>query len=677
MNRHFSSIALTAAWLLAGAALGQSTNFDSLAAVLPKLPDGEEKGEVLGQLLKLSANTDLEKARDFGRQRVAMSRRTGDKLGLATANKDIGVTFLIASEYDSAKRYDQLARRGFEELLERPGAADRAKVLEGYAGTLGNIGNWHYYQSALDSAVHYLRRAVDLSGQSGIEKVKANSLGTLAFIYTDQAKPDEAVAMQFEALKTFEKLGNLDGIARSYQGIGQVYCRNLHQCQLALDYYRKALAIKVRTGNERGMAHSYSLLGYAHDELSAFDSAEHYYRKSAELAEKLGDKRLLLDGYSALAEVWDKTGRPESDRIEMNLKAIRLAKEIGRTDGLYVSYHNLAMIHSARGEEQKVVEYLKLAIPLAAEKEDWHMLEVMNSSLYKTYRERLHDTPAALAALEAYLVAHDSVASMERFQAASDITARYETEKKEATIAQQEEAIRQGHRRVWLVSGILALAVAVGFALFRLTRTLRKRNAEKELLIKEIHHRVKNNLQVLSSLLHLQGRQIHDEAALDAVREGQNRVDAMSLIHQKLYTGDRLTAIEMPQYLRELADTLLDSFGAEGRVAIDVKAEPIALDVDTAIPLGLIVNELATNSLKYAFPGGRPGRVEIALFSDERNSLVLEVSDDGAGRVGAGISKGGTGFGSRLVDMLSKKLKGRVEQPEREAGFATRVVMER
>lgn len=673
MMKPIKTIIQIAFVMLSGAVFSQSTNADSLLAVLSRSSDDNEKIEALNQLFKLAFNSDAEKARNYGQQVVGLSKKTGNKLALAIAYKDIGVTFLLVSNFDSAQYYNQLAKQEFEKLLRRNDGTDRAKILEGYAGLIANIGNWFYYQSALDSAVQYQLRAVELSGQSGIEKAKANALGTLASIYVEQAKYDQAIALYFEALHTFERLGNQDGISRSYQGIGQINCDYLNKCQPALDYFRKALGIKKKIGSERGIAYVFRLLGDAHKSLSALDSANYYYEKTIELAKKIGDKRLLIDGYSGLADNEKELDKPRSERIKTILKFIVVAKEIEREDALAVGYSNLSQIYAEGGDYEKAVSYANQAISLAAEQKNYRSLKSLYYTLYIIYKNHLHDQPQALAALEAYLVNHDSVSNAEKFRAVEDINTQYETEKKENTIALQKEALRHERVRFWFIAGFLVLALAVGALLFRLTRILRQRNAEKEFLIKEIHHRVKNNLQVLSSLLHLQSRHIRDETALHAVREGQNRVDAMGLIHQKLYMGENLAAVEMGDYLRELSDTLLDTFGLDdGRVQIVCRLEPLRLDVDTAIPLGLIINELATNSLKYAFPGDRTGTLEIALWKDESGRLCLRVSDDGVGKTGAATdAKKGTGFGTNLVEMLAKKLKGKPETTSGGNGYAT------
>lgn len=662
--------------LMAHWAPAQPPAADSLVALLPTLPDGKEKIGVLNQLLKFYLNSDLDKSRQYAFQVVDLSQKTGDRLALATVYKDIGVTYLIGSVYDSSRHYSQMALLEYEKLLKQGGEEDRTKIQEGYAGTVSNIGNWHFYQSALDSAVFYHRQAVELGRKWGADKPLANSLTTLAYIYLDQAQYEQAAEMHLEALRVFEKLDNRDGIARSYQGIGEINCEYLNNCELALDYFRKALKIKEELGSERGMAYVFRYLGGAFEKLAVIDSAYFYYNKTIILAEKLNDKRLLVDGYSALATVAEQVGLPEEERLRISLKYIALAEEIGRLDGVYVGYYSLGNIYKNRGEFDKAIGYYKKAVPLAEEQKNYRFLETLYYNQYNIYKEHLRDVPNALAALEAFLVNHDSVANAAKFQALQDISTRYETEKKEILIAEQQEALRQERIRFWLISGILALALAAGGLLFRLTRQLRKRNREKEFLIKEIHHRVKNNLQVLSSLLHLQSRHIKDETALDAVREGQNRVEAMGLIHQKLYMGDNLAAVEMRDYLHNLGDTLMDAFRLdEERVKIIYHVEPLHLDVDTAIPLGLIINELVTNSLKYAFPEGRSGTVEISLWQNEKGKLCLKVADDGVGMAGAPVLKNSTSFGTNLVEILSKKLKG-TPQVQNGEGYATLIAFE-
>ncbi len=154
---------------------------------------------------------------------------------------------------------------------------------------------------------------------------------------------------------------------------------------------------------------------------------------------------------------------------------------------------------------------------------------------------------------------------------------------------------------------------------------------EKERLLREIHHRVKNNLQVVMSLLSAQAASLQDQAALSAIQESQHRVQAMALIHQKLYQTEGVARIPMPAYLEEVAAYLTDSYRHAQAVRFYAEADDIELDVTQAVPLGLIINEAVTNALKYAFPGGRPGRVLVALQRLEECAYRLTVADNGVG----------------------------------------------
>jgi two-component sensor histidine kinase len=183
------------------------------------------------------------------------------------------------------------------------------------------------------------------------------------------------------------------------------------------------------------------------------------------------------------------------------------------------------------------------------------------------------------------------------------------------------------------------------------------KNQENELLLKEVHHRVKNNLEMVSSLLKLQSVKTKDAAAKDVMLASQSRVQSMGIIHQKLYQGKNLAAIEMLDYFKNLGENTLDAFGLNDKVEIIYNMNPIELDVDTAIPIGLIVNELLTNSLKYAFPKGEKGTVALSLEEIDNKQLHLVVADNGIGKPQNAAPRG-TGFGTQLVELLTSQLQG-------------------
>jgi two-component sensor histidine kinase len=186
---------------------------------------------------------------------------------------------------------------------------------------------------------------------------------------------------------------------------------------------------------------------------------------------------------------------------------------------------------------------------------------------------------------------------------------------------------------------------------------------EKELLIQELHHRVKNNLHMISSLLESQSAFLKNEA-LDAIRKSQHRVQALSLIHQKLYVNDNVTDVLMSVYLREIVSYLRDSFITEENIIFKMDLDPVQLDINQAVPIGLIVNEVITNSIRFAFPKGYEGLIGISLKQKPVNQIVLTLYDNGIG-LSEDFSGNETGFldnslGMNLIKGLSKSLHGKL-----------------
>jgi len=190
---------------------------------------------------------------------------------------------------------------------------------------------------------------------------------------------------------------------------------------------------------------------------------------------------------------------------------------------------------------------------------------------------------------------------------------------------------------------------------------------EKEVLLKEIHHRVKNNLQILSSLLNLQSEHIEDEQALEAFKISQNRINSMALIHEELYQSEDLENIDFAGYIRRLVTDLYGSYGVDSEtIKLNLNAENILLGINKAIPCGLIINELVSNSIKHAFPQGKVGEISISFHSDS-DTLTLRFSDNGVGFPKDLDFRATRSLGMQLVTTLIKQLDGSIEL-DRSAG---------
>jgi PAS domain S-box-containing protein len=183
---------------------------------------------------------------------------------------------------------------------------------------------------------------------------------------------------------------------------------------------------------------------------------------------------------------------------------------------------------------------------------------------------------------------------------------------------------------------------------------------EKEVLLKEVHHRVKNNLQVISSLLNLQSRHITDKASRAMFKESQSRIRAMALIHEKLYTSEALAHIDIAEYMQDLTASLFSTYTVRNKIKVNIAITDIFLTITTAIPCGLIINELVTNALKHAFPHQQDGTITISMTPSTNDSLILTVSDTGIGFPKDIDFRNTTTLGMQLVTSLVEQLEGTI-----------------
>ncbi len=184
--------------------------------------------------------------------------------------------------------------------------------------------------------------------------------------------------------------------------------------------------------------------------------------------------------------------------------------------------------------------------------------------------------------------------------------------------------------------------------------------AEKEVLLKEIHHRVKNNIQVISSLLSLQAQQASDPVVKELFRETQNKVRGIALIHEKLYRSKDLSQINYADYLKDMATTMFNSYNvAASQISLDIDASSVTIDIERAVPVSLIVSEMLTNSLKHAFPDRRKGRIAIGLRADGKD-VILTFSDNGVGLPASVTFEKTDTLGIGLLAGLTKQLNGTI-----------------
>ena len=291
---------------------------------------------------------------------------------------------------------------------------------------------------------------------------------------------------------------------------------------------------------------------------------------------------------------------------------------------------------------------------------------------------------SAIKYLNQYHQLNDSMFNVAKIRQVREVQIKYETEKKEKDFQllekesrlQQNKLIQAGYTRNWILGGMTLLLITIGL-LVRNSRLKQRTNRklklqqkeigeqnialrhlvnEKEWLVKEIHHRVKNNFQTVMGLLGTQTIYLKDEVAIDAIADGQHRIHAMSLIHQKLYQTENMSAINMADYINELVDYLRDSFTINKRIRFNLQIQRIDLDLSHCIPLGLILNEAITNSIKYAFPDSGEGLIFITLKQDLTGHVLLTIEDNGVGLPAEFIAAKQNSMGMNLMRGLCAEI---------------------
>ncbi len=525
-------------------------------------------------------------------------------------------------------------------------------------------GRMHANLTQLDSAMYFFDKALSGYTVSGDKKGQATTSFKIGWVHKRKSEIEKAMAADLQALRLMETLGDQEGIADAYGRISwDLYLQSRYT--EALDYARKAIDICRKNGFQEQLSVAYRFAGDAALLLKDLPQALDYYNQALDLtrAQNLGPSA-LCDITNCRGNALKRMGRYPEALLDYQA-ALADAEKANYPAGISSAIANLGEVNILQGQYAEALPYQLKTVQWQEESGDIGNL-VENYAHTSTIYEHLGNYKSALLYQKKAMHMRDSTASVQSDAAISELRTKYETEKKEATIAVQEHQIYQQQLVQWLSYGVAALLAGLLFfgyrsyrARSRSNRLLAAKNAENELLLKEIHHRVKNNLEVVSSLLALQSAQIDDQGTKAAMQEGQNRVQSIGIVHQKLYQGNNLGAIEMKDYFFHLSESILDSFGAEDRVQIECAMDQLDVDIDTAVPLGLIVNELLTNALKYAFPDGRTGKLRIKLEKNAAGNLHLEVADNGVGK--SGLIQG-SGFGTQLVALLTRQLSGSMRE---------------
>ena len=571
------------------------------------------------------------------------------------------------AQFDSAWNHAELAH-SFALKSKRPEMIRLGIQAKGW------VHDWAYH---FDSAIYYYDMAYHYSADHDDGKGMASSLFNIGVTHYYQGKLDSAIHYYLEAQPHYELTRDSTNLARLYNNLGLIY-KKTGNLELALDVSHKSMKIKEAQKNSKGMLNSYTNMSSIFQRLDQYDSALFYSKKCIQLAKKIGDQSAYKAELVNAGIAYKNMGQQDSSFAAYS-EAESLIIEKEDPYFLLQVYLNLGEYYFTNKQWGQTRVYLhKMKQHLLGED---HLETTMHYyQLEYNYHKATAQYSESLVSLEKFMELNQKYLDKQILEKTTEFEQLYEKEKRENEIKslnlanenqKAQIAVRNNQRNIFISATIVVLLIA-GFLFYqfrekaKISSILEEKNQkisetleERETLLKEIHHRVKNNLQVISSLLNLQAGSLDDEAAIDAVREGQNRVKSMALIHQRLYSADDVRGVNVQEYLENLTKELFSAFGVDHEnVESRIETNNIKMDIDTIIPLGLIINELITNSLKYAFGKNLKGLLEIQL-QEKEDKLLVEVRDNGKGMDEEAI-KNSNSFGWKMINSLGRKLKAEI-----------------
>jgi len=612
------------------------------------------------------------------------AKKKGLKGEMARALKTKGVSFYLRQDFEKAIIFYQRSLALYEKAKMPNGSIGDEK---GIASINNNLGVICQELGNQEEAIQYHEASLKAKKKLGDQEAMATSYINIGNVLSNQGNYAKAIGMYTKALRISEKGNNIKGISSCLNNIGIIY-KDQGNYDEAINYYNESLKILTGANFKGDRINTLNNLGSAYMEKGDYNGSLEFYELSLTECRTVDYKRGEAANLNNIGSVfWYQNDYPKA--LDYYNRSLSIRREIEDTPGIANSLSSIAIAHHSTEEYPKAIEFNLLALAIADSSGFLVLKREILFALYGDYK--MNNNPKkALNTYEEYIVVRDSIASDENKQEVIRQKYKYEYEKKsDAERIRNEENLkvieaekeREQTKKYALYGGLALLLVFVGFMYnrFRITRKQKRiiefqkgevevKNKEiessleeKETLLKEIHHRVKNNLQVISSLLSLQADRMDDKKALKAIQESQSRVKSMALVHQNLYQTDHLSNIEFQRYLEQLIGNMSASNKTAGQeVAMVINANGHSFNIETAVPLGLIVNELVSNAYKHAFTANAMGRIDVTIRSISDGIYYLTVSDNGKGIEGEIDVKKSKSLGLKLVNILSRQLKGKL-----------------
>lgn len=556
-------------------------------------------------------------------------------------------------EYDSSIYY-------FNEMLRLTTNKDsRAAALNG-------IGVAYSAKGLPDRSIPYYTEAISLYEELRDTTTSITISNNLAIIYKDKALYENALEISFSTLQKLEKQPPGRPLASSYNTIGTVYTK-IQDYAKAYEYYQKSLAVRKAINYEQGIAQSYNNIGELFNEQDKYDSALVNLKRALDIRRKMNDGRGIGRTLTHIGHSLAHSGRL-TDAIDSLQEALKFTQKSDDLIGSILALHETGSTYLITKDFRKAEKALSEATALIKQSNNHGHLR-RNLELKADLFRATRDQKDLLATLEQLITVKDSIFNEDKMESMMALEIQYETEKKEQQIAILEQKQKIDHAELEnsrlqkaILIGAVMFLLAVAALGYRLYFAKQKEKMAGDLHNKEMNHRTKNNLQMLSSFFTIQAS-VHgdDKKAQELIIDMQGRVKTMALVHNKLYKSMDASELDLNEYITELVTSLLYTYGfSAGNLAIDLKVSEVRIDIDKAIKIGLIVNELITNALKYAFQDQSEPSLKI-LISRNEHSLNLLIEDNGRHPLQLQVFENGGSFGIKMIKSFVRELHGKIE----------------
>lgn len=592
---------------------------------------------------------------------------------LANAVNNKGYYYEQLGEYENASKY-------YTKALT---IITRIKDSAVMAVIYNNIGHLKLSQGKTIEAAKDYEKSLAIKKALGDYHGAATTLNNLGVLYRNVGDIDEALKKYFESIKILEGVGDMQKVAVLKSNLGVIYL-DLLDTTTALNYFNESIEISTKIGDKKGQATTH---GYKADIfLNRKDSLQTMkeLQSSLNFLYVLKDKDGILTIYNQCGKLYQKLGYTD-EALKFYKKALGIAEEIENVKSISMLSSSIAALYYDLGNYSEAEVLATRGLDLAKKVGYPKLISEAARILYQVNALKQNWKLAYEYQLLHYQMV-DSVRSKELVESTQNQKFSYllERKKREVELLQTKNELLLKDRKLneyelnrsrnfLVLISIVIIALLIGMVfisrewrrqkemsnlLHKQKEILSLQGKEKESMLKEIHHRVKNNLQVAVSLLRLQSKDIENEEVKAMFEQAQNRIVSMALIHERMFGTENLKNINAQEYFETLISNIVDSYEQDVKVEISVKVEDVVMGINTFLPLGLIVNEIVSNSMKYAFTNTTVGRIEMDMKPLAGNRFKISIRDNGSGFNPATVNHG---LGLELIDTFVDQLNGKFE----------------